>query len=66
MYNNPQCDKKVSPHTLGKPRTKEEVLRQIARIETTQSEASKRSLRTKYGVKEGYNPLFKLSIDPFR
>ena len=66
ILTTPQCDKEVSPTKVCRPRTKENVLQQIAHIELSRNETARKGLRGQYGVKEGYNPLFKLGLDPFR
>ena len=47
-------------------RTKELALAQMQEISRQPSEARKATMRTEFGMKEDQNPLFKLSLDPFR
>ncbi len=60
-----QCDKTMTPTIVGRLRTKESSNTQISLI-TMADGKRKRTLRTKYGLYDVYNPLFQLSVDLFR
>ena len=66
MFAVIQCDREKTPHKLVKERTKQQVLHHISIIDQAHTEKKKKELRTTYGVKEGYNPLFTLNVDLFR
>ena len=51
---------------MCKERTKQQAISQMAIIQMGSTEQRKKELRTEYGLKEHYNPLFTLDIDPFR
>lgn len=54
------CDKRVSPHKLGRPRSKVQALTQISLKAPEHERKLKQSL---YGIKDNYNPLFQLEVD---
>ena len=47
-------------------RSKSLASEQMAAISERRSEAQKVQMRREYGMKEGINPLFRLSVDLFR
>ena len=61
-----QCDKQINPARIGRERSKSLALRQIQDIEQQDSAANKEEERTRSGLKEDYNPLFKLPVDLYR
>ena len=61
-----QCDKNVNPTTVGRERTKSLALRQMQHIERQDFVRDKEIERTRNGLKEAYNPLFKLPVDLYR
>jgi len=61
-----QTNKQINPSVIGEKRYKSQARTEISIIDHQPTEAQKREKRKKFGLKEGYNPLFKLSIDPYR
>ena len=61
-----QTDRLQHPQLKDVPRTKEQALNHIAKINNEKTEASKQELRKKYGLHERRNPLFDLPVDLYR
>lgn len=59
-------DRDISPDETNVPRTLSTSLAQIEEIRCQVLEKDKNELRTRYGVKEGPNPMLTLRVDLFR
>lgn len=59
-------DKEVNPRVIGRMRSKELSLHQRKEIGKQTTSKGKKELSTKYGLRDGYNPLDKLSLDLYR
>ena len=67
MYNLIQkADKDSNPDEVPVKRTKELALLQIEEISRQPTENQKAAKRTEFGMKENKNPIFTLSVDPFK
>ena len=61
-----KADKDSNPDEVAVKRTKELALLQIEEISRQPTENQKAAKRTEFGMKENKNPIFTLSVDPFR
>ncbi len=61
-----QTDKTEAPSLVAEKRTKQLVVSQRNVISSKPTESAKEKLQNEYGMKEGNNPLFSLSVDLFR
>ena len=61
-----KVDKKGDPSVMADVRTKAVAMEHIEAISRQLSEARKLQLRKVFGMKDGWNPLFSLSVDLFR
>lgn len=61
-----QVDREEAPEEVGTRRTKVLAMQHIQQILSQPTEYSKAQKRTDFGMKEGDNPIFNLSLDPFQ
>lgn len=61
-----QVVKTITPHRLGRRRSKERAKAQLNVISQQPTVTKKKECQTKYGLKDGHNPLFDLSIDIYQ
>lgn len=61
-----QVNKQANPQAIGVERYKAQARTQMSIIDHQPSETKKKEKRTRFGLKEGYNPLLKLSFDPYK
>ena len=61
-----QVDKEMNPGAIGRLRDKELSLRQRGKIGMQTTIKGKKEMSAKYGLRDSYNPLDKLSLDLYR
>jgi len=58
-----QADQTVCPTMVSTPRTKTQALTQISIIQSQKTAQNRDRKKTKYGLKDSYNPVFRLPVD---
>lgn len=61
-----KVDKAVSPDKIRKLRTKTSADLQISTIKRQTTTDNRKLMKTKYGLNDGKNPLFRLQLDLYR
>ena len=61
-----QVDREVAPTEIGEQRTVVSAMDQIEEIKSKSSERERAELRTRYGIKDIYNPLLSIPADLLR
>lgn len=59
-------DKTVKPEMIGNLREKEHATFQMSAIHHESNKKKKQLKKTRYGLRDGHNPLFKLDLDLYR
>ena len=66
MHTLMQVDRDINPTQVSELRNLLSSLEQIEEIKSKQTEQERAQLRTKYGIKETYNPLLTIPADLYR
>ena len=66
MHTYMQVDRDINPTQVSELRILLSSLEQIEEIKSKKTEQERAQLRTKYGIKEAYNPLLTIPADLYK